>query len=85
MKVNKTIFLLLVPAITACGPPSYSACEKEHWRVVEICRSWAGGSASNQRFAKCLNDQTYDNKKYDACKKEGHIIQGFFGPKPSRN
>lgn len=85
MKMIKLTLFLFIPVISACGPPSYKACEKEHWRIVEICRSWAGGSASNARFNNCLSDQTYDNKKYDACKNEGHIIQGFFGPKPSQN
>jgi len=84
MKLFKLILIIMPCFLTACGPPSEKACKAEHWRIVEICRSWSGGPI-NARFYKCLDDQTYDNKKYDACLKEGHIVFGPVGPHPRRN
>ena len=69
---------ILILPFDYSSSPTLASCKKEHWRIVGICKSWSDG-VINMKFHKCLNDQQYDNKKYDSCKAEGHIVMGPIG------
>jgi hypothetical protein len=94
--LKSILSLALISLLAACGgAPSYESCEKYHWKIVYDCKDIAGvrddprgflyGPRLNDNFYRCLALNTMDDKKYNQCRKAGHIIQGYSGLVPSRS